>query len=248
MSMIDGFAPATLEGGVVRHGDDSNLIVEFYWKDKLNKPATDKAGRPIYRQEEYVHIFMPADKTTDIHRAVKDSDKQRFRAAYDAFKAGDEQVTEGTPLNEWPALNAAQRSELKALGFRTVENVASMSDSQMDRIGMGARKLKTLAQGYLDRANEGVGVSQMTAELEKRDAEISSLKSQLESVLGQLEAASKAKPKADDAEGEPQSEAAAEADDEGVESSLAGLGDEEDDLPEPQPVAKKRGRPKKKAD
>lgn len=247
MSMIDGFAPATLEGGVVRHGDDSNLIVEFYWKDKLNQTATEKAGRPIYKQVPYIHIMIPGDKTTDMHRPVQEKDKARFPRHWALFEAEEEQITEGTPLNEWTVLNVAQRSELKALGFKTVENVASMSDVQMDRIGMGAQKLKRMAQGYLDRANESVGSAQMASELDKRDAEIASLKAQLEQVLDQLGEAKKSPAKADD---EPAPEPKADAGDEedgDTESSLAGFEDDDESLPEPQPVAKKRGRPRKKA-
>lgn len=241
---MDGFMPSTvLDGGAVQHGDDRNLIVEFYWKDKLNPQATEKAGRPIYRQAPYIHIMIPGDKTTDVHRPVREADKARFPQPWALFEAEQEQVTDGTPLSEWTILNVAQRSELKALGFRTVENVASMSDVQMDRIGMGARKLKRMAEGYIENASQGVDSAKMASELEKRDNEIEALKAQLESALERLNEVSKAQPKEDAPKATSEAPAPAEADsddDDGAGSSL-------DDLPEPKPVAKKRGRPKKAA-
>lgn len=233
---MEGFSPATvLDGGTVRHGDDRNLIVEFYWKDKLDPQATDKAGRPIYRQFEYVHIFAPGDKTTEIHRKVRDSDKERFSDAWERFQADQEQVAAGTPLDELTVLNVAQKAELRALGFRTVENLAAMTEVQMDRVGMGARKLQRLAQSYIENAEGGVDSAQMASELEKRDNEIAALKAQLDTALARLDEVSK---KQDDAEPAPKAEQPEP--EESVASAL-------DDLPEPKPVAKKRGRPKKAA-
>lgn len=237
---MDGFSPARVEGGVVSHGDDRNLIVEFYWKEKLIPAATEEQGRPIYKQEPYIHIMIPGDKTTDVHRPAQDKDKVRFAETWALFEAEEEQVTEGTPLSEWTILNVAQRSELKALGFRTVENVAAMSDVQMDRIGMGARKLKRMAEGYIEGASESVDSAKMSSELEKRDKEISSLRAQLASALERLDEISKAQAQEDAPKATSETPVAAETPAEDGGSSL-------DDLPEPKPVAKKRGRSKKAA-
>lgn len=241
---MEGFSPATvMDGGTVRHGDDRNLIVEFYWKDKLNPQATEKQGRPIYTQVEYVHIFAPGDKTTDIHRKVRDSDKERFSDAYAQFQADQEQVADGTPLDELTILNVAQKAELRALGFRTVEHLAAMTEVQMDRVGMGARKIQRLAQSYIENAEGGGDSAKMVSEIERQSAEIESLKAQLKSALERLEEVSRSKGAE---EGAKATSGAPEPQDEASNGEIGG-GSALDDLPEPKPVAKKRGRPKKAA-
>ena len=226
------FAPATVgAGNSVSHGNDSGLIVEFYHREKINQPASEAAGRPIYTSKPYVHIMIPGDKTTDVHRPVQDRDKQRFSRQWQAFLDDDQPVLDGTPLEEWTLLNVAQRAELKALNIRTIENLAEINDNLLDRIGFGAQKLRTMAREYIERAKGNVDNARFAREIEQRDVKIDLLTKQIAELSERLDQATR-KPVV-----EPEVQIA-----EPEESGGSAL-DEFADLPEPTPV--KRGRPRK---
>ncbi len=57
--------------------------------------------------------------------------------------------------------------ELKALGFRTVEEIAAMNDLTIQKVSMGARQLKNNAVAYLDDAQAGALLASTTAENDK---------------------------------------------------------------------------------
>ncbi|MEH7838012.1 hypothetical protein V7796_20365 [Rhizobium laguerreae] len=72
-----------------------------------------------------------------------ENDKQRFSDAYKRFKEGAaarEQLT-GTPLSQWPYLKPSQIKELEAVNIYTVEQLAALSDTVKQKIGMGRTSL-----------------------------------------------------------------------------------------------------------
>jgi hypothetical protein len=92
-------------------------------------------------------------------------DKQRFRAAYAAFKAGDAEQIIGTPLTETPWITRSQAEELAYLRIRTLEQLANVGDDVCTRIP-GLFKLKQRAQAALERAERTAPFLAMQAENE----------------------------------------------------------------------------------
>jgi hypothetical protein len=97
---------------------------------------------------------------------------ERWPDEYKAFKAGTEVALNGTPLEQWPLLKLSMVKELKAANFRTIEEVAAMSEHAIQRFGTGGRRLQQLAEAFLDDARAGALLAQTTAANERHERTI----------------------------------------------------------------------------
>lgn len=165
-------------------GDGSNHP-RFFVDQVQDMVASENAGRPIFREEERVEIIMPGNPHTRPVARVTEEHKQRWPREYEAFKAGLEISPDGTPLEEWPILKRSQVMELKALGFKTVEHVRDMDDLAIQRIGMGGRRLKELASGFLNDADRIASETRLSAENERLTEEVAVLRRQV-TEMGEL--------------------------------------------------------------
>ena len=173
-----------------RFDKDQNLYVRFYSHPKQDAVKSAEEGRPIFHDTEYVSIMVPGDKSSIVERPARDSDRQRFPKHYQAFKNNEEEVLDGTPLEAWPGLTRSQVEELRYFNIRTVEQLASVSDSHAQKF-MGINILRRKAEAYMDAAAGNAATDKMAAELESRDNEIAALKQAVE----ELQAIAAAKPK-----------------------------------------------------
>ena len=64
------------------------LFAEFHMEAEQDPAESEKQGRAVFKEVEYVTIRVPGDKDNDIIRAVRPSDKQSWPVQYAAFKAG----------------------------------------------------------------------------------------------------------------------------------------------------------------
>ena len=154
------------------HNADSHLHVEFYTNDQ--KPYKD-------RPTPFVRIIVPGDKTNVVDQPVREDHKERFPRQWLHFQmqSGDGPVI-GTLLQQWNTddeenFSLHQMAELQILKFQTVEQVATASDSQLQRIGMGGAGLRERAKTYLTRKNQSAN----TSELEITRRELDELKQQM---------------------------------------------------------------------
>ena len=168
------------------YGAPSTGVYPRFFVDQVQDVvASEQQGRPIFRDEERVEIIMPGNAQTRFVARVNREHTERWPKEYEAFRAGIEVSPEGTPLEEWPILKRSQVLELKALGFKTVEHVRDMSDHAIQRVGMGGRALKDRALIFLDDAERIAATTRLSAENERKDAEIAALRAQV-TQMGQL--------------------------------------------------------------
>jgi hypothetical protein len=151
----------------------------FFVESVEDKAASVNAGRPIFHDEERIEIIMPGNPYTRPVQRVTDEHRQKWPKEYQAFKAGLELAADGTPLEEWPRLKRSQVLELKALGFQTVEHVASMDDQAVQRVGIGGRQLRELAKAFLDDAARAAEVERLADANAKKDVELDALRRQV---------------------------------------------------------------------
>lgn len=144
--------------------------------------ASERAGRPIFRDEERVEINMPGNPYSKPVMMVKDEHRQRWPEEYKRFKAGMDVAVSGTPLEQLPALKPSMIRELKALDFQTVEQLAAMNDHAIQRIPMYGRRLKEIAAVYLDDAERIAVVTAAQAQKDRDAAEIATLRLQVENL------------------------------------------------------------------
>ena len=158
---------------------DNRLQVRFYKRPVQQENETQEAGRPIFKEFDFVHICVAGDTLTEIDTYVLNSHKQRFPQQWANYQnrvgANDEQII-GTPVSEWPLVSKSQAEELRAMKFHTVESIAGASDQQLQRMGMAAGMSP---YAFRDKAKAFLNLATTAAETDKRESEINALKQEL---------------------------------------------------------------------
>lgn len=167
--------------------DKDLLIPMFYRRAVQDMTASEESGRPIYREEDYVQIHIPGDKNTIIDRRVRVDDKTRWAPQWQAYLGNVQQPVHGTPLEQWPALSVAQVAELKALHIPTVEVLAELPESGLQRIGMGARELQNKAKTFIEAAKGNAISEKMAAENSRLQEQLDQLQQQYSAMASRLE-------------------------------------------------------------
>ena len=174
-------------------GADARLAVQFYKKSMKQEDASNEAGRPIFKEFDFVRIMIPGDNLTEIDTYAQDSHKQRFPrqwAHYQNQVTGHEDIV-GTPLDQWPQVTRSQAEELRGLKFYTVEAIADCSDQQLQRIGMVAgmspHNFRLKAKAFLNLANDSAEVAQREAELQALKEENAKITAETEAKLSKMQ-------------------------------------------------------------
>jgi hypothetical protein len=170
-------------GEMASYGSDLKLMVTFTREPMLMGFESEKAGKPVYEDRDYITIVQPGAKS-DSKRAVKmeddhhgPSDPNRFPRQWAAFKNQTLQVADGLPLENWPpiGMSPAAIKGFKAADIFTVEQLSALPDSAVGGIPvMDARKWRDLAIKYQEQAAGGAPIAALTAENNalKQDMEI----------------------------------------------------------------------------
>jgi hypothetical protein len=174
-------------------GADARLAVQFYKKSLKQDMASDEAGRPIFKEFDFVRIMIPGDNLTEIDTYAQESHKQRFPrqwAHYQNQVANHEDII-GTPIDQWPQVTRSQADELRGLKFHTVESIADCSDQQLQRIGMVAGmspyNFRLKAKAFLNLATDSAEVAQREAELQALRQENDKIKAETDAKLAAMQ-------------------------------------------------------------
>jgi hypothetical protein len=161
-------------GGIVEFGDDSRLFVEFQSRAVPDIVASTEAGRPISRQVDYIRIRQPGERD-EIMRPAHDGDRRRFRRHWEAYQDGRQAMPDGTPLVLLFPNNPEIIENLKHDKIFVVEQLAALSDTQIQNIGMGARAWQQKAAELLMVSNDGKGFHVLQRQIDQQSAQIAAL-------------------------------------------------------------------------
>lgn len=156
---------------------EHSVFVEFFLEAVEFKAESEKAGRPIFREIPFVRIHIPGDKNNVVVTKADEHYKQRYPQAWARFQNGQREVVEGMPLKDWPQVRSAQVKEAEYFGVRTVEQLASISDGNLQKMGMGWMELRRKAQTYLS-AMSGTDQLAQAEENHRLRQEMAALKDQ----------------------------------------------------------------------
>lgn len=171
--------------------EDSQLWVKFYKSAVHLKGRSEKEGRPIFEDRDFIAIVVPGSADEHV-REVRDDDKVRFHVQWARYQANQEQVQDGTPVDDWAALTASQREELKHLKVYTVEAVAGLSDAQAQKLGPGYMSLRTKASAFLEQAKDSAAAQRFAAENDALRSELADLREQFKALQSQIDRKGKA--------------------------------------------------------
>jgi len=186
--MIEGLAP----------GPDGTLL-RFFYDSAKNERASINEGRAIFDTVLYADVIAPGQGSStprfELERVWSEQsinalglvEPYRRSAKYEEFfdqvekfkrLEGDMDLG-GTPLKMWPRIDRGLAATLASLNILTVEHLAGVPDSALDRIGMGARALRDQARSFLDTAGGSREVSQLTERATAAEAEAQRLQADL---------------------------------------------------------------------
>ena len=85
---------------------DSRLIVKFYKRAMKQEYESIEAGRPIFKDYDFVRIMIPGDNLTEIDTYALESHKHRFPKQWLQYQATQDNSNEihGTPVEQWPLI------------------------------------------------------------------------------------------------------------------------------------------------
>lgn len=145
---------------------DPAIIGRVVMVKRINVPESKKQRKEVYIEMpaiEHKLAGLNGDVSFALIKEEADPDnadywKRRFAKAWTAFKGGEIDSGNETPLEEWDELPPNLLSTLKTNGLTTVEQLAIISDAHVEALGSGARKLRTAAKKFTrNRANRGYG-------------------------------------------------------------------------------------------
>lgn len=196
-------------GRFVKHedyGEDTKLNIGFTTEPVFSKKDTYLAGGVAkYVDMNFITITVPGNRDLIIHTPMTDFYEWRFPHEYEAFKRGKEAAVIGTPLELWSEVKASQVAELKHHGIRTVEQLATLSDS-VSGVMRGFYSMKHKAQQFLDDAKDKNAAafvrSQMEEQQDRHKAELKAIEDRFTAMLAEA-MATKDNKKSKPSEGEP---------------------------------------------
>lgn len=160
---------------------DEKLFVEF----RVYKGEDER-----FKGQTFVKIMSPGNQLNIIDRPMRESDKSRFVRQWLHYLG---QQTGGMPdiglelgvwANERPDdITANQLDELRILKFQTVEQIATATDAQLQRVGMGGLGLREKARMYLANRNKQAATSEIS-ELKKQLVDMAALIADLSAKRG----------------------------------------------------------------
>jgi len=172
----------------------AHLDIVFFNDTKLHKRLTaearekDRAAAEVWVDEERVSIKFPGMKDSLVAPAhaqcaqaqLSDGTRggfityaEKFHKHYDHWKAhGGEQLVMGTPIAEAKFVTKGQIESLKSLKILSIEQLASVDEGAMKRIGPHAQAIVEQAQDFVaSKADNSALVSEMD-ELKRQIAEL----------------------------------------------------------------------------
>lgn len=174
----------------------SDVHVEFFLDTVKHEAKSLEAGRPIFDEREFVRIKFPGDKHRELVAPANQSSVRnpqnnewltyidRFPEHYAAFKRNQQYFGEGTPIDEAPFLSNAEKAELKAFNVHTLEALAGMPDTNLNKFGMGARKMQDQAKAYIAKATDSALETRLAADNAGLRDQLAVLSAQVQELMG----------------------------------------------------------------
>ena len=165
------------------------VFPDSFWTDHIEQAdgtlkAVDRAkwGKRGYANHETSDTVARLIKSAADNRARPDPTLTVWDALephYKRWKEGQAAVTEGYALEGWAGgITKGQIAACKALNIYSVEDLSRVPDDVIQKLGMGAMKLRENAKAFVSSLNgDGAKLAKQNAEMKD---EIADLKRQME--------------------------------------------------------------------
>lgn len=103
---------------------------------------------------------------------------EKFGPAIEKWEKDQKIPTDGLPLEAWPAITKGQIRVCRDLGLRSVQDIATATDSIREKIGMGAADLMKKAKAFLENEKSSATANK-----------VADLEGKVETLVAELQAA-----------------------------------------------------------
>lgn len=170
------------DGGTPRVMGNDRRWVSFYRKGVLNARKSEESGAPVFDAVDFIKIQHPGETDTT-ERPVREDEKITFKAQWDAYMAGREQIPDGIPIATLFPAQEEVVAMLRHCRVHTVEQLAALTDTGLQSIGTGARTLQGKARDFLAMANKMAGPNRLQQQIDDLKAQNDALQEQLRQVM-----------------------------------------------------------------
>jgi len=115
-----------------------------FWIDEVLNPTTNNLDKI-----EMIEIRVPGEDKNIWAGKVENKHRQRFARAYQFFKSGQEMPINGHALEKLPGITAQMLTDLRYMGFASVEDLSRATDQAIGQIHAGLT-WRRKAQLWLD--------------------------------------------------------------------------------------------------
>lgn len=159
-----------------------NARPRFWMEDKLDT-KTDTLTKV-----EMLEIIVPGESKNRWAGRVETRHKQRFAREYAAWKNNETLPVNGHPLGALPGMNYQLETDLKYLGFLSIEDLARADDQAISQF-MGGHTWRKKAQIFVQeqRAKEST-VSQKDAIIAEQGEALKALQAQMAELMANMKA------------------------------------------------------------
>ncbi|MCI5634050.1 MAG: hypothetical protein MR350_01125 [Alphaproteobacteria bacterium] len=158
---------------------EKNVAARFYDKAVKTNEVADN-GLPVFKNVTYIEIRLK-DNNTEVFDQPATADKiRRFPQEYALYKLSKKQTENGTPLEQFAFLTAAEIATCKSRGVFTVETLAGLDFDKVQSLGLQDEHV--LAQMFLEKSENNKMLDDFAKKELEYEREIETLREQLAAV------------------------------------------------------------------
>lgn len=172
--------------------ENRQLYVEFFTIPEVDTLKSGLSDHKVWVDKDYIKIVV--DQYSTVVREVNEADKEKYARKWAQYKAQTTQTEAGIPLGMVKFLTPGQVKTLQGQDIHTVEQLAELSDTRCDHLGMGIKDLRAKAIKEIETRKTNEPIEDLQKQIEELRAQLKASKDELVSVqVSQLKKESKAK-------------------------------------------------------
>lgn len=143
--------------------DSDQVVARIVDEPRIDPVASRQAGEEVYKIVPIAYIKIVGSNDTVAKRLDKPEGEQTIKRCWQAWLAYQGEAMpddDGTPIEQLWKLPPEKAAHWRLQGIHTVEQVAGLSDSALDRLGMNARAFQRQAK---KQVGDGVTSEQPSA-------------------------------------------------------------------------------------
>ena len=157
---------------------EDGVFARFY--DRAIKTSeVSENGLPKFANKTFVEIRVK-DNADVFNQPASEEYMRRFPVEYNRYLLEKKQVEDGTPLNMFAFLTAAQYETCKTRGIFTVEVLASIEDERAKALGLVEEK--ALANKFIEGAKGNKAISDFAKKEKEYKAKIKKLEEEIKAL------------------------------------------------------------------